>query len=335
MAGNPEQTLPVVDVRRVSESPVVPYGAVEGYGPIFNAGAIFHDGRFHLFARGVRDAYRRNPGSGARFLDYVSDILVFTSEDGVNYAFQQVLAEATPKGIYAYEDPRVHRVRSDGAEHFVMSYTNLPPPETHEFWRIGVHLLAYAAGRFSLDESSARVVGPPGEPDKDGIVFNLADGRVALIHRIYPNMQLAVFDSLAELLDPPAGYWERHMAELDRHTIIRPGDHVLGVGAGAPPVVTDDGMLLLFHERNAHEVYSTRAALLDPESGQVTAILEEPVMSPELQWERQGDVHNVVFVQGAIPRENGRIYMTYGAADRAVGAATVSTDELLRALRAA
>ena len=77
-----------------------------------------------------------------------------------------------------------------------MSYTNLPPPETHEFWRIGVHLLSYADGRFSLDQSAARVVGPPGEPDKDGIVFNLADGRVALIHRIYPNMQLAVFDSL-------------------------------------------------------------------------------------------------------------------------------------------
>jgi len=335
MAGNPEQTLPVVDVRRVSGSPIVPCGAVEGYGPIFNAGAVFHDGRFHLFARGVRDAYRRNPGSGARFLDYVSDILVFTSEDGLEFAFQQVLAKATPTGTYAYEDPRVHLVRSDGAEHFVMSYTNLPPPETHEFWRIGVHLLAYADGRFSLNPDSGRVVGPPGEPDKDGIVFNLADGRIALIHRIYPNMQLAVFDSLAELLDPPEGYWERHMAELDRHTIIRPGDKVLGVGGGAPPVVTGDGLLLLFHERNAHEVYSTRAALLDHETGQVTAILGPPVMSPELEWERRGDVNNVVFVQGAIPREDGSIYMTYGAADRAVGAATVSTDELLRALRAA
>jgi predicted GH43/DUF377 family glycosyl hydrolase len=335
MVGNPEQTLPVVDVQRVGNGPIVACGAVEGYGPIFNAGAVFHDGRFHLFARGVRDAYRRNPGSGARFLDYVSDILVFTSEDGIDYAFQQVLCKATPKGTYAYEDPRVHLVHSDRADHFVMSYTNLPPPETHEFWRIGVHLLTYEDGRFALDESSACVIGPPGEPDKDGIVFNLADGRVALIHRIYPNMQLAVFDSLAELLDPPAGYWERHMDELDRHTIIRPGNGVLGVGAGAPPVVTDDGLLLLFHQRNAREVYSTRAALLDRETGQVTAILEEPILSPELEWERQGDVNNVVFVQGAIPRQDGSIYMTYGAADRAVGAATVSIDELLRALRAA
>jgi predicted GH43/DUF377 family glycosyl hydrolase len=333
MAGNAEQTWAVVDVRRVGDRPVVDYGAVPGYGPVFNAGAVFHDDRFHLFARGVRDAYRRNKGSGARFLDYVSDILVFTSEDGESYVFQQVLAEATLTGTYAYEDPRVHLVQSGGVDHFVMSYTNLPPPETHEFWRIGIDVLTYAEGRFSL--GGGRIVGPPGDPDKDGIVFNLSDGRVALIHRVYPNMQLAVFDTLEELLDPPDGYWQRHMEELDRHTIIRPADTALGVGAGAPPVVTDDGLLLLFHERNGHEVYCTRAALLDHATGQVKAMLEDPIMCPQLPWERQGDVNNVVFVQGAIPRRDGTIYMTYGAADRAVGAATVSTDELLRALRAA
>ena len=33
--------------------------------------------------------------------------------------------------------------------------------------------------------------------------------------------------------------------------------------------------------------------------------------------ERVGDVQNVVFVQGAIPRPDGSIYVTYGAADRA------------------
>ena len=85
-------------MRRVSDDPIVDYGAVEGYGPIFNAGAIFHDGRFHLFARGVHDRYRRNAGSGARFLDYVSDVLVFTSPDGRTYEFQQVLAAAPRTG---------------------------------------------------------------------------------------------------------------------------------------------------------------------------------------------------------------------------------------------
>jgi predicted GH43/DUF377 family glycosyl hydrolase len=58
-------------------------------------------------------------------------------------------------------------------------------------------------------------------------------------------------------------------------------------------------------------------------------------MRPELDWERAGDVNNVVFIQGAVAQPDGTIYVTYGAADRCVGAAAISTDELLAALRAA
>ena len=39
-------------VRRLRETPVVGFGAVPGYGPIFNAGVIAVDGTYHLFARG-------------------------------------------------------------------------------------------------------------------------------------------------------------------------------------------------------------------------------------------------------------------------------------------
>ena len=322
-----------VTVRRVSDEPIIEAGTVEGFGPIFNAGAVFHDGRFHLFARGVRDGYHRNQGPGARFLDYVSDVLVFVSEDGRNYEFQQVLARSAPDDVYCYEDPRVHFVGSNGQAECVMTYTNLPSPESGKYWRIGAHRLGYSEGRFVLEHGTGVLVGPEGEPNKDAVIFNLRDGRVALIHRIYPNMQLAVFDSLDELWDPPAGYWDKHLAELDRHVLIEPGVDSLGVGAGAPPVETEDGLLLLYHERGGDEHYVAMAALLDHDTGRVKARLRDPIMRPQLQWEREGDVDNVVFVQGAIPQADGNIYLTYGAADRSVGAAVVSTDELLRALR--
>ena len=109
---------------------MVAAGAVPGYGPIFNAGVIHHDGVFHLFARGVRDGYRRNDGPGPRFLDYVSDMLVFTSGDGRSYEFQQVLARSSAHGVHCYEDPRVQRVGTADGEQVVMSYTNLPAPES-------------------------------------------------------------------------------------------------------------------------------------------------------------------------------------------------------------
>lgn len=324
-----------VSVRRVSDAPIVPAGSVPGYGPIFNAGAVHHDGAFHLFARGVRDGYSCNLGAGNRFLDYVSDVLVFTSPDGLRYDFQQVLARSTPEGVPCYEDPRVQLVRSGDCEHVVMTYTYLPEPGSHRPWQMGVHRLVYADGSFQLNRTSGRVIGPDGQRDKDAVIFNLRDGRVALIHRIHPNMQLALFDSLEELWASDDAYWDRHMQELERHTIIRPSPGALGIGAGAPPVATDDGLILFFHERNGDGHYTLNVALLDDETGHVKSQLSEPILRPELPWERSGDVDNVVFVQGAVPRPDGTIYLTYGAADCCVGAATVVAAEVMAALRAA
>ena len=324
-----------VAVRRLRDTPVVEFGSVPGYGPIFNAGVICVDGTFHLFARGVREGYERNRGQGARFLDYVSDVLVFTSDDGLEYRFQQVLASGSPDKVCSFEDPRVQRVRSGGVEHVMMTYTNLPAPDSGQPWRVGVHRLVYADGRFALNRNSGRVVGPEGVPDKDAVLFNLRDGRVAMIHRIHPDMQLAVFDSLDELYDAGDDYWDEHLRELDRHTVVRPGPGALGVGAGAPPVRTKAGLLLFYHERTSVPEYTLRVALLDDETGRVAGLLPEPILRPELPWECAGDVNDVVFVQGAVPLADGTIYLTYGAGDRCIGAASVDTEEVVGALLAA
>lgn len=310
-------------------------GAVPGYGPIFNAGVIEQDGLLHLFARGVRLGYSRNPGPGPRFLDYISDVLVFTSVDGLAYRFQQVLAVASPEGVHCYEDPRVQRVRTRGEERVVMTYTNLPPTDSGRPWRVGVHRLAFEDGAFRLNHTSGAVVGPEGVPDKDAVVFNLADGRVALIHRVHPDMQIAVFDCLEDLWNPPVRYWDDHLRDLEGSVIIRPSEGSLGVGAGAPPLAIGDDLVLFYHEREASGHYTTRVALLDRRTGRVAAVLPEPIMRPELAWERDGDVDNVVFVQGAVLRVDGSVYLTYGAADRCVGAATVDGAALVAALHAA
>ncbi|HKB93203.1 MAG TPA: hypothetical protein VKC62_03070 [Gaiellaceae bacterium] len=324
-----------VSALRLRGTPVVEFGAVAGYGPIFNAGAIDVDGVIHLFARGVRDGYVRNDGDGARFLDYVSDVLVFTSQDGLDYRFQQVLATGAGEGAYSIEDPRVQLVESGGGEHVLMTYTHLPDPDTGEPWQVGIHRLAYADGRFALNPTSGRVVGPPGVADKDAVVFNLRDGRLALLHRIHPNMQLALFDSLEHLYAAGGDYWDAHMRELERHTLIRPAPGALGVGAGAPPVATEAGLVLFYHERDPDGRYTMNVALLDDETGHVVSLLPEPILRPELPWECTGDVNNVVFVQGAIPLPDGTIYLTYGAGDRCIGAASVGTDEVVGALLAA
>lgn len=322
-------------ITRASDTPLIAAGAVPGYGSIFNAGVIHEDGRFHLFARGVRDGYSLNPGKGARFLNYISDVLVFTSEDGFDYEFQQVLAESHADGVHSYEDPRLQRIRTPDGERVVMTYTNLPAPESGRPWRIGVHRVVYEGDRFALNHNSGRVIGPTGRHDKDAVMFNLRDGRVGLIHRLYPNIQLAVFDDLDQVWASPDDYWADHVAELESHTLIRPEEGSFGVGAGPPPVEVEDGLLFFFHERDHRGHYLTRVALLDDETGRLIAKLDEPLIEPELEWEREGDVDNVVFMQGAVPLPDGRIYLTYGAADRCVGAAYAETGEIVAALRAA
>ncbi|MHB1088882.1 MAG: glycoside hydrolase family 130 protein [Acidimicrobiales bacterium] len=320
------------NIRRIDHRPIVEAGSVPGYGAVFNAGLLHHDGRYHLFARGVREGYRLNEGDGPRFLDYISDILVFTSSDGRDYEFAYVLGYAGTSGVHCFEDPRVQRIGAEGNDRIVMTYTNLPPHDSGAPWRIGAHELTYEGGRFHLVEASAHLLGPEGVANKDAIVFSLSDGRVALIHRIHPNMQLAVFDDLDHLWRAGSEYWDEYMANLDAHTLLRPSPGALGIGAGAPPVVTEDGLLLFYHERRADGVYTMRVALLDSATGELRSELPHSLMEPELPWEREGDVDNVVFVQGA-HHDGDHVYLTYGAADSHVGAATASVSHLLDALR--
>ena len=320
--------------RRLHDRPIVEAGSVPGYGAVFNAGLLYHDGTYHLFARGVRDGYRRNEGSGPRFLDYISDILVLTSSDGISYEFQYVLAPAGASGVHCFEDPRVQRVQSIDGERIVMTYTSLPPLESGRPWRIGAHLLSWDGARFHLDEEPGSLLGPHDVANKDAIVFTLADQRVAMIHRIHPDMQLAIFDDLDHLWHAGPDYWDTYMTDLDAHTLIRPTPGALGIGAGAPPVETDAGFLLFFHERRADGAYTVNLALLDKVTGQLVSRLDEPLLVPELDWERRGDMENVVFVQGA-HRDGDIVYLTYGAADRCIGVATAQIGHLLDALLAA
>jgi predicted GH43/DUF377 family glycosyl hydrolase len=318
----------VSGVRRLRDQPIVAAGSVPGYGPLFNAGVVHHAGAFHLFVRAVRDGYRPGPPGGPRFVDYVSDIVVFTSTDGHHYEFGYVLAEAEAGACF--EDPRVQWVGANGEAHSVMTYTHLPSEGP---WRIGAHRLVWTGSRFELDIASRRLLGPRDIPNKDAVVFTLADGRVALIHRIHPDMQLAVFDDLDHLWDAPDAYWDAHVENLAEHTLLRPSPGALGIGAGAPPVPTEAGLLLFFHERRADGSYTMNLALLDDATGRVLARLPEPVLEPELEWECSGDVNHVVFVQGA-HLDGGEVYLTYGAADRCVGAAVAPVAQLLDALGA-
>ena len=95
-------------------------------------------------------------------------------------------------------------------------------------------------------------------------------------------------------------------------------------------------MLLFYHERTSVPEYTLRVALLDDETGRVArGSCRSRSCDRSSRGSARGDVNDVVFVQGAVPLADGTIYLTYGAGDRCVGAASVDTAEVVGALLAA
>ena len=93
------------------------------------------------------------------------------------------------------------------------------------------------------------------------------------------------------------------------------------VEPGPPPVVTRDGILLIYNGADDGLVYRTGWLLLDKQNpAKVIARSERPVFAPELDWEKTGQVPNVVFVEGLV-REAKRWLLYYGGADKYIGVA--------------
>lgn len=94
------------------------------------------------------------------------------------------------------------------------------------------------------------------------------------------------------------------------------------IGAGPEPILTDEGWLVCYHGADSTHAYSLALALLDKNDPSVVLDRsEQPLLSPELPWEREGFFPNVVFSNGWVKRPDGRIWVYYGAADSSVGLA--------------
>jgi predicted GH43/DUF377 family glycosyl hydrolase len=102
------------------------------------------------------------------------------------------------------------------------------------------------------------------------------------------------------------------------------------VEPGPPPVITPEGIFLIYNGADDKMRYATGWVLFakaDPTK--VLARAEQPVFRPETGWEKVGQVPDVVFVEGAI-REGQRWLFYYGAADKYIGVATAPVPVLLK-----
>lgn len=121
---------------------------------------------------------------------------------------------------------------------------------------------------------------------------------------------------------------EEKMTSIRRYHTITEAKN----GAGAPPIKTEKGWIHIAHGvRNTaaglrYVIYAFATDLHDP-----SKVIAEPsgmLIGPR-DWERVGDVSNVVFTNGAIAKDNGEVYIYYAASDTRMHVAVTTIDKLL------
>lgn len=108
------------------------------------------------------------------------------------------------------------------------------------------------------------------------------------------------------------------------------------IGGGCPPPIeTPEGWLLIYHAAEDTPkgfIYHASAALLNLNyPNKEISRLPKPIISPVLEWEKEGAINNIIFPTGAIVEEE-ILYIYYGAADKRVAVGSVPLKELLNKL---
>ena len=201
--------------------------------------------------------------------------------------------------------------------------------------------------------------------DKDAVLFpEKINGKFIMLHRFLPDIQIVKFKDFSELKND--NFWREYIKNLseteDKISLFRRYDwENRHIGAGAVPIKTKQGWLLIYHgveliNRNLFPdtfskiiykvegalyrlrnkrlplVYHASAALLNlknPET-EITR-LKKPLFSPKYAWEKEGDINNVVFPGGAVV-EGDKLKIYYGCSDSRIGLAEVGFKELIKNL---
>ncbi|MEM0445600.1 MAG: hypothetical protein QXO86_04715 [Nitrososphaerota archaeon] len=263
--------------------------------------------------------------------DMTSTIGLAVSRDGLNVS--EVLDEPvyTPresfemklkKGHSGCEDPRIVVV-GDRIFMFYTAYDGLHYPQVALTWIYVEDFLD-----FKWSWATPRIISPPDIDDKDAcIIPERLDGGFFFVHRA-GGINI-VYDYIPDLDAADPGRLRSHLLMSPRFGLW---DNKK-VGLASPPLKINEGWLTFYHGVSSDNVYRVGAVLLDINNP--TCVLfrtQEPLLSPQMWYEKSGYVDNVVFPCGSLIR-NDKVYIYYGGADKYVCVATATLSDVLMALR--
>ncbi|MFA7185754.1 MAG: glycoside hydrolase family 130 protein [Victivallales bacterium] len=169
--------------------------------------------------------------------------------------------------------------------------------------------------------------------NRNGVLFpRKINGMYTLLTRPTDNsMRVNVpFDSIFCLQSPDLKFWGKcRLVMSPRPNVIW---EYVKIGAGPVPIETDDGWLLIYHgvlTSCSGNLYYAGGAILD--KGNPWKVLyrsKKYLMAPSTDYERIGDVPNVIFPVAAVKDGSG-LRMYYGGADTCTCMATVELEKLV------
>ena len=157
--------------------------------------------------------------------------------------------------------------------------------------------------------------------NRNGVLFpEKINGKYAMLSRPSDNGHTP-FGDIWLSYSPDMKYWGEHRHVMSPSPFEQSAWQCTKVGAGAVPILTDEGWLIFYHgvitTCNGFR-YSMGAALLDRENpSHVLYRTQAYLLAPAARYELAGDVPNVVFPCAALT-DGDRVAVYYGAADTTV-----------------
>lgn len=272
---------------------------------VFNPAVVKKDGKFVML-------YRAQDKGGTSRLGYAQSL------DGIHFIrrYEPVLAPETDyEKDGGVEDPRLVNIGST----YYLTYTGYNKKDAQlcmatskdliHWERKGIIMPAYK-GRWNI-----------GWPKSGAILTEKINGRYWMYF---------LGDSAKDLHETGVAYSYDliHWTEVLDHPLVRsrPGYFdAKVVEPGPPPIMTEQGILLIYNGADEKSVFATGWVLFDRnDPTKIVARSDKPIFEVEKEWEKVGQVPNVVFVEGVV-RDGNRWLFYYGGADKYVGIATAKT----------
>jgi beta-1,2-mannosidase len=291
--------------QRLTPTPIIaPQGSGWESAGTFNPAVVTRGGKFVML-------YRAQDASGTSRLGYAE------SEDGIHF-IRRPQPVLTPETEYekngGIEDPRL--VRFDNT--YYLTYTGfnktdaqlcLATSDDLIHWNRKGVIMPADRGNWNVRWTKSGAIVPEKIHGKYWMYFlgTSKDNK----------------DQAGLALSPDLIHWTE--ATETPVLPVRPGKFDSRVAEPGPsPILTSKGILLIYNGADDKLVYRTGIAVFDrSDPARLLWRSEEPVFAPEKEWEKAGQVPNVVFVEGMI-RKGRQLFFYYGGADKYVGIAEAS-----------